>query len=821
MSDLRDAVRTLRATPLVSIVAILSLALGIGATTAMFSIVDSLILRALPVQHPERLAAVTNADGRIFSWTNPIWEEIRNRPDLFDGAFAMTNTRFDLSEGGETRYIDGIMASGAFFDVLGVPAQVGRVFHPADDARGGGPDGAVAVLSHDYWQRAYGGASDVAGRPVTLSGVVYTIVGVTPPSFTGPQVGQPFDVIVPLGTETLIRGSASMLDGRSSWWLQIMIRRKPSQELAGAEAALRAVQTQIREATIPANWRPEDQAKYLSVPFALTPAATGVSNLRNSYQRPLLTILVVTGLVLLIACGNIANLLLARATARRHELSVRQALGASRLRLGRQLFAESAVLAGIGAALGALIAVWGSRLLVRQLSTPTDRVLLDLGLDWRLLTFVAIVAVGTALLFGTVPALRAAGADPMDAMKEHGRDGQGGRHRLGSGLIVAQVALSLVLVVGAGLFVRTFSTLATRDLGFSTERLLTAHIGVSRSGPAEQRHELYRRVAEAVRAVPGVGSVAVATVPLVSGAVWNNLVEVPGGPPVEGENRTTNLNWVTPGWFATVRIPLLGGRDFQPSDGPEAPRVAIVNQTFAKRFVGTDDPIGRIVHVPDDDPRAPPHAVTIIGLSADAVYSSVREVVPPTLIMPMTQQGSGSSTSTLNILANGRIDGALLRGVTGAIGAIDPNISITFRIMDERVRTALIRERLVAMLSAFFGGLALLLAGLGLYGVTAYAVNRRRNEIGIRMAIGAAPSRILRLVLGRVGFQIGLGVVIGTLISIWAARFVESLLYGMPARDPITLVAAAVVLGAIGVLAGWVPARRAAAVDPARVLRDG
>ncbi len=820
MSDLRDAVRTLRATPLVSIVAILSLALGIGATTAMFSIVDSLILRALPVQHPERLAAVTNTNGHQFRWTNPIWEEIRNRPDLFDGAFAMAETRFDLSEGGETRYIDGIMASGAFFDVLGVPAQVGRVFHPADDARGGGPDGAVAVLSHDYWQRAYGGASDVAGRPVTLSGVVYTIVGVTPPSFTGPQVGQPFDVIVPIGTEPLIRGSASMLDGRSSWWLQIMIRRKPSQELAGAEAALRAVQPQIREATVPTNWRTEDQARYLSVPFALAPAATGVSNLRNAYQRPLLTILVVTGLVLLIACGNIANLLLARATARRHELSVRQALGASRLRLGRQLFVESAVLAGIGAALGALIAVWSSRLLVRQLSTPTDRVLLDLGLDWRLLAFVAIIAVGTALLFGTVPALRAAGADPMDAMKEHGRDGQGGGNRLGSGLIVVQVALSLVLVVGAGLFVRTFSTLATRDLGFGTERLLTARIGVSRNGPAEQRNEIYRRIAETVGAVPGVASVAVATVPLVSGTVWNNLVEVPGGPPVEGESRTANLNWVTPGWFATVRIPLLGGRDFQPSDGPEAPRVAIVNQAFAKRFVGTDDPIGRIVRLPDDDPRVS-YTVTIVGLSADAVYSSIREVVPPTLIMPMAQQRTGSSTSTLNILAGGRIDGALLRGVTGAIGAIDPSISITFRAMDDLVSTALIRERLVAMLSAFFGGLALLLAGLGLYGVTAYAVNRRRNEIGIRMAIGAAPSRILRLVLGRVGFQIGLGVVIGTVASIWAARFVESLLYGMPARDPITLVAAAVVLGAIGVLAGWVPARRAAAVDPARVLRDG
>ncbi len=821
MSNLRDALRTLRATPLVSTVAILSLALGIGATTAMLSIVDSLILRALPVQQPDRLALLTTTQHQRSSWTNPIWEEIRNQPELFDGALAWSTTRFNLNAGGETRYIDGILASGAFFDVLGVSAEVGRVFHPADDARGGGTDGAVAVLSYDYWQRAHGGTADVVGRPITLSGVIYTIVGVTRQNFAGPEVGRPFDIIVPLGTEALLRPESSMLDERSSWWLRVMIRRKPEQSLASAEAALRAVQPRIREATLPTQWRPEHLPRYMNTPFALQPAANGASGLRITYQAPLLTILVVTGLVLLIACGNIANLLLARASARRHELSVRQALGASRLQLARQLFAESALLAGVGAVLGTLIAIWGSRMLVHQLSTPANRVVLDLGLDWRFLLIVAAVGVGTALLFGTFPALKAAAADPMVAMKEHGREGSAGRNPLGSGLVITQVALSLVLVVGAALFVRTFSTLANRDLGFQTDRLLTARVALDQTGAsAEQRYELLRRISEDAGRVPGVASTAVARIPLVSDMTWNRTVDVPGGPPRSEEDRISYMNAVMPGWFATVRMPIVAGRDFQPSDGPGGPKVGIVNQTFVKRFLGDGDPIGRVVQLPGHEANTPPDVVTIVGVSADAVYASVREDVPPTFFYPMAQQPAPPA-GMLNLLASGRIDGALIAGVTKAIEAIDPSISVTFLAMDDLVESALIRERLVALLSAFFGGLALLLAGLGLYGVTAYAVSQRRNEIGIRMAIGAAPKRILGLVLGRVGLQIGVGVVIGGAISLWAARFVESLLYGLPARDPMTFAVAAAVLALIGILAGWLPARRAAAIDPARVLRDG
>ncbi len=507
MQDLRDAFRSLVATPVVSVVAILSLALGIGANTAIFSILDSLILRTLPVKEPQRLVMIDRG-----SWTNPIWEAIRDRQLPFDGATAWSPTRFNLAAGGQTELVDGVWASGRFFEVLGTSAILGRTFAPDDDRRGGGPDGPVAVISYSFWQRRFGGSADVIGKPLMVERVSYTVIGVTPPEFFGAEVGRKFDVAIPIGTEPLVKGRENSLDQRSWWWLNVTLRLKPGQDIEAAAAALRGMQPQIREATMPQDWPEQYKKTYLNEAFTLVPAATGSSGLRRRYQQPLTAIMVVVALVLLIACANIANLLLARANARRHELSVRIALGASKVRIARQLLTESLLLSGVGALVGLLFARWGSGLLVRQLSSTTNTVFLDLGLDWRILGFTALIAIATAILFGVAPALRASRVQPNEALKEQGRGVVGERFGLGNLLVVMQVALSVILVVAAGLFVRTFSSLANVRLGFDHRAVLVANIDAQRLQlDPSQRPALFERLRQAAANVPGVTSAALSS----------------------------------------------------------------------------------------------------------------------------------------------------------------------------------------------------------------------------------------------------------------------------------------------------------------------
>jgi len=822
MSDIRDAFRALRATPIVTIVAVLSLALGIGANTAIFSILDSLLLRALPVSEPQQLATLAIGTDGQDSFTNPIWEQIRPHRDLVGDAFAWSSGRVNLSQTAQTEYIDGVWASGRFFDALGVQAMLGRTFGEADDARGGGPDGPVAVISYRFWQSRFNGAADVIGRTLTVERVPYTIIGVAPVDFFGVEVGRRFDVALPLGTEPLVRGKESALDKRSTWWLGIMIRTKPGQSVDSATAALRGIQKQIRDATVPPQYREQDKQRYLQEAFVLTPAATGTSSLRGRYQKPLVTIMAVTALVLLIACANIANLLLARATARRHEMSVRIALGASRFRLTRQLLVESLALSACGALLGTLIAFWGSKVLVRQLSTSTNTVFLDIAIDWRMLGFAAVIGIATALLFGTAPALRASRVQPTDALKEQGR-GVIGDKRLGLGnlLVVVQVALSLILVVAAGLFIRTFSSLAHLDLGFDRNPILVANVSILRTGIEEdQRAALYEQLRQAAAAVPGVKTAAVSAVTPASGSTWQYAVERVDDRVIANEkDRGVYVNIVSPGWFETYATRLLAGRDFTDRDTKTSPHVVIVNETFARQFLGGRNPIGHHVHQPEF-PGRPSADQEIVGYVQDAVYRSLRAPVPPTMYIPLPQQDRIPPGISISVKAAAGSPALLTRSLASALTNVNSSITLTFRPLAEQVDAALIQERIVAILSGFFGGLALLLAALGLYGVTSYAVSRRRTELGIRIALGAAPGGVVRLVLRRVAALVGTGVVVGGAASLLAAKYVATLLYGLQPRDPLTFGGAAAILCAIGALAGWLPARRASRIDPARVLRE-
>ena len=807
--DWRDGWRALRATPAITTLAVLSLALGIGANSALFSIYNGLMLRSLPVADANRLVLLTG------EWTNPIWEEIRSRQDqIADGAFAWSAERFDLSAGGETDPVDGMFASGRMFEVLGVSAIRGRTFSPADDDRHGSPNGAVAVISYGLWQQRFGGTDDVIGRSISIDRKFFTIVGVTPKGFFGPDVGRSADIMLPLSTEAIINGLESTLDVRLSWWLNIMVRLRPDQTLAQLGGQLRAVQSQIRDATLPELKRM--QAEYLTEPFVLEPASAGRSTLRDRYERPLEALMAVVALVLLIACANIANLLLARATARRHELGVRLALGASKLRLSRQLLAESVVLAAAGAALGLLVARWGSRVLVAQLSTVGNSVSLDMPLDWRVLAFTIGVAAVTVMLFGLAPAVSVSGLSPFEALKEQGRGASGERRvSIRHVLVVLQVTLSLMLVVTASLFIRTLSLLTSRNVGFDRQPVLMVSIAVNR--PAERRLEVFDRLREAAATVPGVSNAAISFTMPTGRAGWNTRIVVPPDSPLKGRERASWINAVTPDWFKTYGIRLSAGRDFDSRDRVGSPRVAIVNRAFVSRFLKEGDPIGQ--QFSDEGPSGRGEAFQVVGVVEDSIYRSLRAAMEPTMFLPMAQWSKPSGNVSLGIRSAGAPPQSLTRSVSDALVKADPQSALTFFTLASQVDSAMIQERLLARLSTFFGALALLLASLGLYGVTAYSVTRRRGEIGIRMALGANAAAIVRMVLGRVGVLVALGVAIGTGVSLWGSRFVASFLYGFEPSDPATFVVAVLVLSLVAGAAGWLPARRASRIDPAEVLR--
>ena len=820
--DTRDAFRALAATPIVTIVSVASLALGIGANTALFSILNGLVIKQLPVREPGQLVVIDRT-----SWPNPVWEQIRERQhDLFESAAAWQILKFNLADSGPADPVSGAYVSGGLFQMLGVDAIAGRTVTPADDVRGGGLDGLVAVISARFWQSRFGGAHDVLGRQLALNRVRFTIVGVLPAGFLGPEVGQAVDVFVPLASEGTIRGRESALDGRNSWWLQLAARLKPAQSIAQATAALNAARPAIRDAVMPLDASAADRENYLRDPIELFPAASGVSppdmygigGFRGRFERPLMIILAVVGGVLLIACANIANLMLARATARRHEMSVRLALGASRLRLGGQMFVESLILAVTGGLAGLAVAKVGAPLLIRQLGSDIAVVTLDLGIDWRVLGFTAAASLAATFLFGLAPAFGLGRVEPNDALKDQSRSVAGEtRFGLRNALVVLQVALSFALVAGAGLFVRTFASLTTAPLGFDAQNLLIVRVDAApeRVTP-EIKVAFVQRVTEAVTAAPGILRASPSRITPMSDGNTTFGVQLSGTPAQPPDRRRVYVNYVAPGWFETYGMRVIAGRDFAMSDKVGAESVVVVNQAFVRHFANGQNVIGqRVMSITPGDLNS-----VIVGVVNDSIYRRVRLGVVPTMYQPMYQASYPRSAFSVTAkLRSGSPRALVERNIAEAIGRAAPDLSFTLRDYSDQLRDSVTQERLVAMMSAFFGALAMLLAALGVYGVTAYSVGRRRAEIAIRMALGASARGVVRLVLGRVAALVAIGAAIGMTLSLWAAKFVGALLFGVEARDPVTLIATAAVLVAVGLIAGWLPARRVSHLDPTSALR--
>ena len=815
IQDLRYAVRTLRTSPGFAAVAILSLALGIGANTAIFSLIDAVMLKYLPVSHPEELLQVAMGDDNGSTFTNPIWEQVRDRQDVFSGVFAYSGGRFNLAPSGEARYAQSIWASGNFFATLGVRAVLGRTLTPADDRRG---CPGTAVLSYDFWQREYNGSAAVIEKAILLDGQPFQILGVAQPGFHGVDVGRSLDVMVPICAEAILHPSP-MLDQRSAWWLRVIGRPKPGLGSGQVTARLKTLAPDIFDATVPQRWRADDQAKYRKRTFSTLPAANGLSYLRTQYRPALITLLVVVGVVLLIACANVANLLLARAAARQREIAIRLALGLSRPRLIRQLLTESLLLALGGAGLGMLFAQWGSRLLVGYLSSSNNLVYLDLTVNGHVLGFTIAVAAATGLLFGLAPAWRGTRVEPQAAMKENARGVVEGSTRFGLGkvLVMLQVALSLLLLVGAGLLLGTFRKLETLDPGFEPSHVLLVNLDLRNAHyPKERLVSARQEMLERLRAIPGVRSASSSNNTPISGSGWNEDIQVEG---YTAKSQRDSLVWlyqVSPRFFETLGIPLIAGRDFDRRDTLSAPKVSIVSQSMAKKFFGATNPIGKTYRTTYPTPGPP---VEIIGVVGDVKYDNLREETRAIVYLGAGQEEQPYPSATFEVRGAGSA-ADLIPSVKSVLEQVNPDITLQFRTLSEQVAESLTRERLLATLSGFFGALALLLATIGLYGVMSYNVARRRSEIGIRMALGAAEARVLRMVLSEVALLVGVGLLAGLGAALAATRLIATFVWGVTVRDPFTLAMAAVLLGAVALLAGYLPARRASRLDPMAALRE-
>ena len=839
-AELRYAVRMIRKTPGTTAIAVMSLALGIGANTAIFSIVDAMLLKLLPVAAPQELYLVASNPAKPNTgWNYPDYSAFRDHNTSFSGLAAYSGGQpFGMqvdgaAAGSNTELAYAATVSGNYFDVLGVGPAIGRVLDSEDDqASGASP---YVVLSYDYWHSRFGGDANVIGRTVRLNGYPFTIVGVSRRGFKGADVTSSPNMFIPIMMHTQVSGVPfARWNTRHYWWMQSVGRLKPGATVTQAETELFAVYQNQEEGE-----RQATQEKFVNraQPILLMPAARGYSWVRNRLERPLIILMIVVGLVLLIACANVANLMLARGAARQREIAIRLAVGASRSQLTAQLLIESVLIALIGGIAGLGFAFLGVRALLGYLpQSGWGQATLNVTPDLRLLGFTFAASLITGVLYGIAPAIKSTKPDLIHALKEDSAGAAGpSRLTLSNALVVTQVALSLVLLIGTGLFVRSLGQLRDIDSGFRADNTLVVNIDPSRNGYKGQRlRDFYERLRPGIENLPGVQSVSLAEITPLGGSRWNGDVSVEGYEWKGDEKKYVDMNAVGPRYFETVGIPLLQGREFRDEDNPPysldppekitpgveppeppGPRVAIVNESFAKHFFEGRNAIG--MHLVTDENYKAEHAYEIVGVVKDAHYFGLREANEPMIYFAIWRPEARSRSICIR---TSRDSAQLAAGIGQEVTSIDPGVPVlAVRSMHQEIDNDILVDRLIATLSSFFGVLALLLAGVGLYGVISYGVTRRTREIGIRMALGAQRGSVLWLVMRRAAAFLLIGAMIGILAALFATRLVKSLLYGISAQDPITIVMATIVLGAVTALASFLPARRATKVDPMVALR--
>ncbi len=830
-SDIRFALRTLRKSPAFTAVAVLSLALGIGANTAIFSLLDQILLHLLPVKDPQQLALLTvrgteygnNFGGNAISY--PLYRDFSQNNSVFSGMFARLAYNMSVSYGGHTERVNGELVSGGYFPILGVNARIGRTFNADDDRVPGGHP--VAMLTYSYWKTRFNQDPSIIGKTIVINGHNLTVVGVSEPGFDGVELGRTPQIFVPIMMKAQMTPGWDALDNRRWRWVNAFGRLRPGVTIQQAKAALQPYYHSVLEMEVkePAfrDASPDVRAGFLKNTIDVLPASQGRSYLRRQLTTPLWVLMAITGGVLLIACANIASLLVAKATSRQKEIAIRLAIGAGRGRIARQLLVESVLLAAFGGVAGLALAVWTDRLLIPFLPADTASLTVSDVPDWRALAFAIGISLITGMVFGLAPVLQSTRPDLAPTLKDQAGSVVGGGTRFRKTLVTVQVTLSLLLLVGSGLFIRSLRNLRDLGPGFRSENLAVFTVDPPLSGYNFANTKLFfHRLTDDLNAMPGVSAVGLASMRILTGNESDSGVTVEGS---STKRSAPYMNSISPGYFAALGVPMVAGRDFSPQDtdrlkhnDPDqyVPRVVIVNQKFAKQHYGDRSAIGH--HVGFGINSNTKTDMEIIGVVKDIKYTNLRDEIPIQMFVPYLSE---DRVNEMNVYVKSSLgEQQLFSAIRRKVSELDANLPLfSLRTVDQQITASLLIERLIAGLSTVFGALATLLATIGLYGVMAYTVTRRTREIGIRMALGAFQKDVIWMVMREVLLLVAIGVAAGLSAAIGLTRLVQSQLFGITPHDPITLAVAAVALTAVACAAGYIPAMRASRVDAMEALR--